>query len=337
MNMRVRLSDVARLANVSSATVSRALSNPDLLHPDTLLRIREAVDKLGYVPHGMARALASRRTRTVGLVVPTLDHAIFSQFTQTLQATLAESGYELLITSHEYKAAIELSGARALIGRGIDALVFVGTQRTRALIDLLERTKIPNIATWSVDRTGAIPSVGFDNEAASARLTAHLLELGHRNFGVISGVTHYNDRARARVDGIRESLRQAGLTLPAANVVEQPFTYAGGRAGLRALCALSPRPTAVICGNDLLAIGALFECQAIALSVPRDISITGFDNSELASHVLPGLTTANVPARELGMRSAQAVLKLLAGETLQTPIELPIELVVRGSTDVPPS
>ncbi len=332
MNQRIKLADVARLAGVSSATVSRSLNYPNLLKRDTFKKIQDAIATLGYVPDSAGRALASRRTQTVGLVVPTLDHAIFSRFTQTMQTTLAESGYQLLIASHEYNPTLELNGARALIERGVDALVLVGLEHSQALNELLAQSGIPMLATWALDRSGKSLSVGFDNQAASVLAARHLLDLGHREFGVISGFLHHNDRARARVEGVRKALRDAGLKLPAAGIIEQPFTYAGGRDGLRALVALSPRPTAVICGNDLLAIGALIECQAIGLAVPQEISLIGFDNHELASHFAPGLTTINVPAAELGRVSASTIMQLLAGVMINAPVELPIELVVRGST-----
>ena len=332
MTRPAKLSDVARLAGVSAATVSRALNAPDLVRSDTRQGILDAINRLGYVPHGSARARPSRRTRTVGLVVPTIDHAIFSRFAQSMQTTLAEAGYQLLIASHEYSAALELNGARALIERGVDALVLVGLAQGKALSGLLSKTTIPILRTWTLDRTGQFLSVGFDNVEAGRRVTRHLLDLGHRCFGVISGFLNYNDRARGRVAGIREALRGARLELPAAYVVEQPFTYAGGRSGLRALLGLSPRPTAVICGNDLLGIGALLECQHIGLPVPDAISITGFDNQELTSHIPPGLTTLNLPLADLGHRATEVLLGVLSGEPFTESVEIPVELVIRGST-----
>ncbi|MGN6388626.1 MAG: LacI family DNA-binding transcriptional regulator [Burkholderiaceae bacterium] len=336
MNRRTKLADVARLAGVSSSTVSRSLNSPDLLNKDTLKRIQEAILKLDYVPDSTGRALSSRRTQTIGLVVPTIDHAIFSRFTHAMQTALAEARYQLLIATHEYNPMLELNAARALIERGVDALVLVGLSRSQAMNELLRQSGLPVLSTWALDRSGKMASVGFDNHAASALAARHLLELGHREFGIISGFLVHNDRARARVDGVRQALQEAGLQLPAASIIEQPFTYAGGRSGLRALAALSPRPTAVICGNDLLAIGAMIECQALGLAVPRDISLIGFDNQELASHFSPGLTTINVRADELGRLSAGTVMQMLAGRAIDMPIELPIELVVRGSTGLAP-
>lgn len=337
MNRRTKLADVARLAGVSSSTVSRSLNSPGLLNKDTLKRIQDAVVKLGYVPDSAGRALSSRRTQTVGLVVPTIDHAIFSRFTHAMQTTLAEARYQLLIASHEYNPMLELNAARALIERGVDALVLVGLSRSQPLNDMLKQSGLPVLSTWALDRSGELPSVGFDNHAASALATRHLLDLGHREFGVISGFLVHNDRARARVDGVRRALEDAGIKLSASSVIEQPFTYGGGRNGLRALAALSPRPTAVICGNDLLAIGAMIECHALGLAVPREISIVGFDNQELASHFSPGLTTINVRADELGRLSANTILQMLAGRAVEALVELPIELVVRGSTASAPA
>lgn len=336
MKQRIKIRDVAKLAGVSPATVSRSFNNPDLLASETLEKIKDAITKLGYLPDASGRALSSRRTRTVGLVVPTLDAAIFSRFTQSMQTSLAESGYQLLVASHEYNPGLEFNAAQALIERGTEALVFVGLERSTALNALIARSNVQVLATWAVDRTARTMSVGFDNVAASELVTRHLLDLGHREFGVICGYLHHNDRARARVEGIRRTLEQAGIKLSAARIIEQPFTYAGGRNGLSNLVELSPRPTAVICGNDLLAIGALIECQARRLAVPGQISIVGFDNQELASHISPGLTTVNVPTAELGRRSADTIIKMLNGEMPAAPVELPVELVVRGSTGPAP-
>lgn len=336
MKQRAKIGDVARLAKVSPATVSRAFNNPELLKSETLQKIKDAITKLGYVPDGSGRALSSRRTRTIGLVIPTLDHALFSRFTQAMQTKLAENGYQLLVASHEYNPALEYNAAQALIERGTEALIFVGLERSQALVELVARSNIPTLATWALDTSGKTASVGFDNYAASVQITHHLLELGHREFGIICGHLHHNDRARARVEGVQKTLAKAGIKLPNSRIVEQPFTYAGGRNGLGRLVELSPRPTAIICGNDLLAVGALIECQARGLAVPQQISIVGFDNQELVSHITPGLTTINVPTSELGRKAAAAIIDMLEGEMPEAPIEVPVELVVRGSTGPAP-
>jgi len=330
------LADVARLAQVSTATVSRALTLPHKVKPHTLARVQHAVQTLGYVAHGAARALASRRTRTIGAVIPTLDNAIFANTTHALQKTLDEAGYTLLLASHEFDADVELRVTRALIERGIDGLVLLGTSHHPDAFRMIEANRIPYVLTWALDPRGVHPCVGFDNRVAATRLTDYLLEIGHREFAMISGITANNERARERMDGVRQALARGGGRLPAARVIEKPFTLAAGREGLREVTAGPTLPTAVICGNDVLAIGAIAECNAQGVAVPRQISITGFDDMEIASLITPGLTTVHFPTAELGFYAANHLLRRLAGESVALRRELPVELVVRGTTAPPP-
>jgi LacI family transcriptional regulator len=333
----VTLADVARLAGVSTATVSRALNLPHKVKRPTLSRVRQAVETLGYVAHGAARALASRRTRTVGAVIPTLDNAIFANTTHALQKTLDEAGYTLLLASHEFSPDTEVRVTRALIERGVDGLVLLGTTHHPELFRLIAAHGIPYVLTWALDRSGTHPCIGFDNRRAAVQLARYLLEIGHREFAMISGITAGNERARERLEGVRETLLARGARLAPERIVEKPFTLTAGREGLRQVMKGMPRPTAVICGNDVLAIGAMAECGALGLAIPREVSITGFDDMEIASMVSPPLTTVRFPTAELGAYAAADLLKRIAGEPVEMRRELPVELVVRGSTAPPGS
>lgn len=331
-----KLSDVARLAEVSTATVSRALTLPHKVRPDTLKRIQEAVQALGYVAHGAARALATRRTHTIGAVIPTLDNAIFANTTHALQKALDEAGYTLLLASHEFDPDNELRVTRALMARGVDGLVLVGATHHPELFRMIEAHGVPYVLSWALDKAGRHPCVGFDNRAAATRLVKYLLELGHRRFAMISGITVNNERALERRDAVRDALAARGIALPAARVVEKPFTLTAGREGLAELLdAAETPPTAVICGNDVLAIGAVAECHARGLRVPQDVSVTGFDDMEIAAVITPSLTTVRFPTAELGTLAAQHLLARLAGKPVPQRRELAVELVVRESTAPP--
>lgn len=331
-----KLADVARLARVSTATVSRALTLPDKVKPATAARIRQAVQALGYVAHGAARALASRRTRTIGAVIPTLNNAIFANTIHALQKNLDEAGYTLLLASHEFDAEVEARVTRALVERGVDGLVLLGTTHHPSVFSMLDTHQIPYVLTWALDASGRHPCVGFDNHAAAVRMTQHLLDLGHREFAVVSGVTAGNERAAERLEGVSKALAQRGIALAPGRVVEKPYTFAAAREGLREVLRAGPRPTAVICGNDVLAVGVLAECHAIGLAVPQEVSVTGFDDLEIAAVVTPALTTVHFPTIELGTYAAQHLLARLAGRPFEMRTELPVELVVRGSTAPPP-
>jgi LacI family transcriptional regulator len=330
---RPRLRDVAGRAGVSVATVSRALSRPALVNAETLELVQRAAAALGYIPVGPARALVSGRSRILGAVVPTLDHAIFARAIQAMQTTLDAAGYQLLVAAHEYSPASEAAATRAMFSRGVDALMLVGADHLDETWSLLAATSIPVVLTWSFDER--LPCIGFDNRQAGRLAAEHLLGLGHRSFGVISGARRANDRARLRVEGVRAALREHGLDLPEWRVSEQPFTLAGGRAGLAELLAAAEPPTAVVGGNDLLAAGALFEAQARGLQVPQRLSIVGIDNLEIAMHVTPPLTTVHLPTARLGEEAAQYLLARLHGREKPSRIALPIELIVRGSTSRP--
>ena len=332
---KAKLDDVARVAEVSLATASRALSTPHLLKPATLARVQEAARLLGYMPHGAARALASRRTHTIGAIIPTLDNAIFASSTQALQRELGEQGYQLLLGSHEYDSDREVKVTRALLERGVDGLVLVGTDHSPELYQLLVGFRSPYVLTWSLDESNHHHCVGFNNREAAARVAQYLYGLGHREFAMISGFAAHNDRARDRITGVREALSARGIQLGFQRVVETSFSVQSGREALRAVLQSAPRPSAVICGNDVLAQGVLIEALALGIDVPGLLSITGFDDMELAAQLPPGLTTVRIPTAEIGRRTALHLLARLSGEKTERRTELAVELIVRGSTAPP--
>jgi LacI family transcriptional regulator len=269
----------------------------------------------------------------VGCVIPTLDHAIFARSTHALQTALAQAGYPLLVASHNYDLVQEMTLVQALQQRGVDALVLVGAEHHNQLWKLLTEWRNPVLLTWSCDPR--LPSVGFDNHAIGALATQHLLDLGHRHIGMISGHTKHNDRAQARLAGLRDTLAKAGLKLATSALSEQTLSISGGRLGMIDLLKAKNPPTAIVCGTDLLATGALLEAQRQGLNVPKDLSICGVDNHELAAEMNPGLTTVSLPTQDLGRIAAAQILAALAGEPIAQQSLLPFELLVRGTTVKP--
>jgi LacI family transcriptional regulator len=327
-----RLADVARAAGVSLSTASRALGDADIVQEDTRARVREAAAMLGYVPHGAARALATQRSRTVGAVFPPVDNPIFAAATQALAHELASRGYTLLLATHEYDPAGEFAAARALLERGVDGLVLVGMDHDPELYRMLAQSGVPFELAWSVDPAGYQHCVGVPHRLASVRLTQHLLDLGHREFAAIAGRTARNDRARDRLVGTREALASHGLELPPERVAETEFTVGHGRRAMRDLLERAPGFTAVVCGNDVLAIGALAECARRGIDVPKQMSVAGFDDIEMAAVTTPPLTTVRVPAADIGRLAAERMLARLAGAHVAAVEELRVELIVREST-----
>jgi LacI family transcriptional regulator len=327
-----RLEDVARAAGVSLSTASRALADPELVNERTRAKVREAAAMLGYVPHGAARALATRRSRTVGAVFPPVDNPIFAAATQALAHELASRGYTLLLATHEYDPDAELAAARALLERGVDGLVLVGMDHHPDLYRMLAQSAVPYELAWSIDPSGYQHCVGVPHRIASVRLAQHLLDLGHREFAAIAGRTARNDRARDRLAGTRDALASHGIELAPERVVETDFSLGHGSRALRDLLERAPGFTAVVCGNDLHALGALHECARRGIEVPRQMSVAGFDDIEMAAVATPPLTTVRVPAADIGRLAAERMLARLAGEHVVAVEEVRFELIVRAST-----
>lgn len=328
LRKRPRLADIAAAAGVSLATASRTLSQPGIVSPETRSRVRAAVAELGGGwPNAGARAAGDAG---VAAIVPTLDNAIFSRCLQAMQTRLAEAGRHLLVASSDHHPDTETTVIRGLLARGVDGLILVGAQRPVEAWSLLEGAGVPVVLTWC--GAPGFDAVVVDNRAAGRRATEHLLALGHTRLGVVCGMTRFNDRQRARLDGVREALAARGLDLPEWRVSEQDFTLAGGRGGCSALLALAEPPTAIVCGIDHLAVGCLVEAQARGLAVPGDLSVVGIDNLEMAAHLSPSLTTVHIPTARIGATAAERMLERLSRQDAPRVTELPIELVVRRSS-----
>ncbi len=326
------IGDVARRAGGSTATVSRVVNQPGSVRGALRGKVEAAIAHLGYVPHAGARTLKSRRTGTIGAIFPTVDNAIFAKAIDALQRRLAESNHQLLIATNDYSPDTEASQALNLLTRGADALLLCGTGQRPALLARLAARAVPVVHVMSWPPPPGLACVGFDNARAMTQVVRYLLDLGHRRIAMLAGVTRDNDRAASRLAGVREALAAKRIALPAARVAERRYALAAARDGLRCLMQVTSPPTAVVCGNDVLAFGALLEAQRMGIDVPRELSIVGFDDLELASHVAPGLTTVHVPAEAMWRRAAERVLSMLQGEEATQDDEIEVSLVVRGST-----
>lgn len=330
------IEDVAAAAGVSTATVSRVLNKPQSVREPLRSRVTAAVAKLGYVPHAGARALKLQRSGTIGAVFPTIDNAIFAQAIAALQQRLAEAGWQLLIATSGYDRETEARQAINLVTRGADALVLCGLGQSPELLKFLRGREFPTVHAMSWPAPAGTVCVGFDNARAIGQAVRYLVDLGHRRVAMLAGLTHHNDRAAARIEGVRQALQRAGLKLPAQHLVERPYGLSEAREGLRTLMATQPAPTAIVCGNDVLAFGALLEAQTLDIAVPQQLSIVGFDDLEMARHIRPALTTLHVPTPTLWRSVAERVIAALEGAPLPLATEVQVELVVRDSTGPAP-
>ena len=327
--------DVAQLAGVSTATVSRALNNSSQVDPATRQRVLDAAAKLRYVPHGAARTLRSHRSKMIGAIVPSFDYALYARTTSALQQRLDECGYALVLAEQHYQLAAETRIAGQLVEHGVDAFVLVGLDHEQGLFSLLEDYGRPYVLTWGVDPLQRHPSIGFDNRAATYQVTRHLIGLGHRRIGLLSAPLPGNDRARARGEGLRAALAEHGLALDERHIAYAPIALAAAEAGMNRLLAAPERPTAVVATNDVFAVGGMMACRKAGVRIPEDLSITGVDNTDLGATQTPGLTSVATPITEIGRAAADQLVARLEGKPWEPFQAYPVEVVHRGSTAAP--
>jgi LacI family transcriptional regulator len=335
------LADVARLAGVSTATVSRFLNEPSKVTARTRAKVQAAIDELDWVPNAAARSLVSRRSYAVGAIVPTLAHEMFHQQLQAFQARLGAEGLAVFVACSSYDPAEGYRQARGMIARGVDALALVGDDYPDALFELLASKGIPYVVTFGKREGSPHPCVGYEHSRAYELITRRLLALGHQRFGVIFQSQQDNSRVQSRLRAIHGTLAKNGLAVRPQHLAVLADNWGTripfARQAFRQLMQAEPAPTAIICGNDTLAIGAILEANAMGLDVPGVVSISGCDDIELASQIHPPLTTIRVPDREMGAMAAEYLIDRIAGKSRDCPAMLEASLIERDSVGPVPA
>ena len=320
--------DVARAANVSVGTVSNVVSGARNVRPETRERVELAIAELGFRPNTIARALIRRRTTTVGMVIPDVTNPFFSDLIWEVERALADADYAVVFGNSANDPARERRYLEAFLSRRVDALVVVVT--AGADLDFV-RGLAAEVPTVFVDRLVPpdVDSVVGDNDAGTRLVVDHLVSLGHARIAFVNGDAAL-ETARAREAGVDAALSRHGLELAARS--SGAFTLESGDAQGERILAGS-RPTAVIAANDLLAVGVLAAAARAGLSVPDDLSVTGYDDIAYASFTAPPLTTVRQPARAMGEEAARLLLIRLEGDGAQPRrVVVEPELRLRAST-----
>lgn len=333
----VTIDHVATAAKVSTATVSRALNRPDTVSTALKEKIHDVIKKLGYIPNAGARSLMLKRSGTMGAIVPTLDNAIFAQGLAEFQKQLNQAGYQLLVASTNYDPVIETNQINNLLARGVEGIALFGTSQEREALKLLKTRNIPYIHVGSLTTPFNGYASGFDNREAIKLGVQHLLEKGHKHFGILTGITNKNDRAKDRVAGALELLAENNIHLKPEVIVECHYELQEARLGLKKLLISNPKITAIICGQDVLALGALLEAQNQGMKIPRDLSIVGFDDLEISRHLMPSLTTIHIDAIGMWAQAANHLISQINGvDNLPKKIKANVNLVIRESSTTAP-
>lgn len=323
--------DVARLAGVSTATVSRYFSDPSRIRNSTAERIAAAITQVGYVPDLNARALATRRADVIGAVVPTLENAIFAEGIEAMQSWLNQRNITLLVASSNYDPDREYQQVQRLIAHGVSGLLLIGTLRHDKTRQLIESREVPYCLSWCFRDHCEEPQIGFDNYSAGAAMAQEILNRGHRKIGFLSGKRDWNDRATDRVKGAMDKIQNAGLVIPEDALIEVVYSHEKSAIAFKELLERHPDLTCVFCGNDVVAAGALRQAHSMGLRVPQDLSITGFDDIALASVLTPPLTTVRLRHKLMGQVAGERLLRAVeTGEPVE-PEMIPFSVEIRDS------
>ncbi|MGJ8616268.1 MAG: LacI family DNA-binding transcriptional regulator [Sulfitobacter sp.] len=323
---------VAKAARVSISTVSRSYNHPEQVKLATRKKIDAAVRKLGYIRNRAAQTMHGIRSGTIGLIVPTIDHAIFAEVIQAFSDAVDAQGFTILVASHGYDLEREYAVLRKFLEHRVDGVALIGQEHSEETYQLLESQAIPAMTIWNFAETSRISCVGADNAAAGRAAAEHLLDLGHHEIGLIFPPTDGNDRAADRQNGALAVLAQAGITPPDQWCIEAPYSIADAKKAVFELLQNSAKPTALLCGNDVLAQGAIYAASRFGLKIPQDISIIGIGDFKGSKEMEPNLTTVRMPARRIGLLAGQRLAQSIVHsetETFRTQCE--IELIVRGT------
>jgi LacI family transcriptional regulator len=327
--------DVAKLANVSTATVSRVINSPGHVRPKTRDRVYRAMKTCRYTYNALARGFVTKRSHTIGLIIPTITNPVFSESTRGVQDVANANGYQVLLGNSDYQSEKEAALIEVFRERQVDGLIITTTDLKGEILKNLLDDEFSFLLLYSTLRKGLMPSVGVDNYLGGYLATQHLIQLKHRRIGMLAGEFRFSDRSFHRWHGYKKCLKDNHIAYDPELLLHTRYTPLSGCKGLKRLINANNPPTAVFCSNDLLALGAIEGARQLGLGIPQDISIIGFDDMQIASFISPSLTTIRQPTYEMGQQGAEALIDIIEGRAGK-PVHklLDISLIERESTGV---
>jgi len=310
------IKEVCQLAGVSTATVSRALKNPDMVNVKTRERIFEAIAKAGYRPNVLASSIKTGKSNSLVVLVPNLSNPFFLKIIQGIEQAAQEKGYSVLLGDTQGEALREHEYAGMVLSNRADGLIHLDHSFPFSKNDakLAEKVAMVSVCERIVSEK-QYPVIELDNYSACRALAKHLTSYGHKRFGVIAG-QHESQIYHDRLGGIKSVLSEEGIEFDETMIVGSEYSFESGETGARSLLTNNIRPTAIFCFNDDIAIGAIHEIKKHGLKVPDDISVVGFDNIKVSAYIDPPLTTIDQPATEMGRKAVNVLLQQINNKPL---------------------
>ncbi|WP_277613893.1 catabolite control protein A [Neobacillus muris] len=329
----ITIYDVAREANVSMATVSRVVNGNPNVKPVTRKKVLEVIERLGYRPNAVARGLASKKTTTVGVIIPDISNILFAELARGIEDIATMYKYNIILSNSDQNKEKELHLLNTMLGKQVDGIVFMSGQITPEHVEEFEKSPVPIVLAGSMEESEKIPSVNIDYEQAAYDSVKEFIEKGHKHIAIVMGPIYEPDISNKKLDGYKRALQEAGIPFNEELVVEGDYTYDSGIEAVEKLLDGEIKPTAIFVGADEMALGVVHGAQDRGYSIPADFEVITSDNTRLSLMVRPQLTTVVQPLYDIGAVSMRLLTKLMNKEKVsENIVVLPHRIEYRQST-----
>ncbi|MFA9559056.1 catabolite control protein A [Evansella sp. AB-rgal1] len=333
--MNITIYDVAREASVSMATVSRVVNGNPNVKPTTRKRVLEAIERLGYRPNAVARGLASKKTTTVGVIIPDISSIFFSELARGIEDIATMYKYNIILCNSDQNIDKEIHLINTLLEKQVDGIVFMGGEITKEHEETFKKSPVPIVLSATIDNKKEFPSVNIDYEQASYDATKSFINEGHTKIAMLSGTLEDPINGYLKFSGYKRALEEANIELNDNYIVIGDYTYDSGLEAMETLLALEDKPTAIFASTDEMALGVIHGAQDAGYEVPNDFEVIGFDNTRLTTMVRPTLTSVVQPMYDIGAVSMRLLTKYMNKEEVsENVVLLPHRIEFRHSTKV---
>jgi LacI family transcriptional regulator len=330
--MNATIYDVAREAGVSMATVSRVMNGNPNVKPTTRKKVLAAIEQLGYRPNAVARGLASKKTTSVGVIIPDISRTFFAELARGIEDIATMYKYNIILSSSDQNEEKEIQLYNNLLSKQVDGIVFMGGKITENHVNQFKQSSVPVVLAATVEESGLIAQVNINYEQASYDATKQFISRGHKNIGMLTGNLE-DSINRQKLSGYRRALEEAEIAFKEESVKIGDYTYASGLEAMEEFLQLEDRPSAIFVGTDEMALGVIHAALDRGIKVPEQIEVVGFDNTRLAEMVRPTLSTVVQPMYDIGAVSMRLLTKLMNKEKVEEQtVVLPHSIMYRNST-----
>lgn len=331
--MSVTIYDVAREANVSMATVSRVVNGNPNVKPTTRKKVLATIEQLGYRPNAVARGLASKKTTTVGVIIPDISSMFISELARGIEDIATMYKYNVILSNSDQNKDKELQLINTMYEKQVDGILFMGGNIQDEHVENFSSSSVPVVIAATYDETNTIPSVNIDYKKAACEATQLLIDNGHNHPAFVYGQEDIKKRNALKYEGYMQAIKESGVAINKDFIVRTGYSYEAGIEGAQQLLALNERPTAIFAASDEMAVGVIHGIQDAGLSVPEDIEVIGFNNTRLSTMVRPKLTTIVQPTYDIGAVSMRLLTKFMNKEEVEEKkVILPHRIIERNST-----